>query len=402
MVEELQRHGYQAYLVGGCVRDLLADIEPKDFDVATDATPEQVKRAFRSCRLIGRRFRLAHIHFGRDYIEVATFRGSGNGDDRTELTKEGRLLADNVYGSIDEDAVRRDFTVNALYLDPQRGQILDYVSGYRDVRARTLRLIGDPEARYREDPVRLLRAVRFAAKLDFTIEPRCAELIATLGTLLKNIPPARLFEEALKLFLSGHARRSFDLLQEYGLFRALFADTAAVLDGESGAASLEMLRAGMANTDERIASGKPVTPAFMFATLLWPAMRRHQQQLEAQGHTVADAIHMAAEWAVFRQVARISIPRRFSTPMREIWQLQPRFENRHGKRVGRLMSHPRFRAAYDFLLLRVLEDESLEPLAKFWTEAQSGGAPPSRTKSPPRRRRRGRRGRRRGRTAPES
>ncbi len=379
--------------MGGCVRDLLADLTPKDFDVATDATPEQVKRAFRSCRLIGRRFRLAHIHFGRDYIEVATFRGSGNGVDADDerLTKEGRLLADNVYGSIDEDAMRRDFTVNALYLDLHHGQILDYVRGYRDVRDRTLRLIGDPEARYREDPVRLLRAVRFAAKLDFSVEPECEVLMSPLGRLLRNIPPARLFEETLKLFMSGHALRSFDLLRQYGLFDTLFPDSASVLNGEHGAAPLRMLRAAMANTDERIAADKPVTPAFMFATLLWPAMHQHALKLQSHGHSPADAGHMAAEWAVFRQVARISIPRRFSTPMREIWQIQPRFENRHGKRVHRLMSHPRFRAGYDFLLLRSREDESLVPLAKWWTEAQRDAGDIVRAKPAPRRRRRRRR-----------
>ena len=351
--------GYQSYLVGGCVRDVLLGHEPKDFDVATDATPEQIRKAFRNCRLIGRRFRLAHIHFGRDYIEVATFRGRGDedGDDGTDReVRDGRLISDNVYGTIEEDAERRDFTVNALYYNIEDFSVRDYVGGYEDLKARRLRLIGDPEQRYQEDPVRLLRAVRFAAKLGLDIDPATEK------------PLTELFDEVLKLFLTGHAQRTTEMLQHYGLFDALFPDSARCAQEQPSYA--RMLRRAMENTDERVAQGKPVTPAFLFAVLLWAPMQARVESAVADGVPLHDAIHSAAEEVISRQVEQIAVPRRFSVPMRDIWHLQPRFSHKVGKKARKLLEHPRFRAGYDFLLLRAEQDESLAELGEYWTEIQ--------------------------------
>lgn len=361
--------GYESYLVGGCVRDVLLGHTPKDFDVATNATPEEIRKAFRNCRLIGRRFRLAHIHFGRDYIEVATFRGSGDGDDDDDReVRDGRLISDNVYGAIEEDAVRRDFTVNALYYNIKDFSVRDYVGGYDDLQNRLLRLIGEPEARYREDPVRLLRAVRFAAKLELDVEPASEQPLAELGHLLGNVPPARLFDEVLKLFLTGHAEKTLAGLQRYGLLAPLFPDAARHAEEDPGFA--KMLRAAMVNTDQRVADDKPVTPAFLFAVLLWGPLEDRVAEATAQGQPLHDAIHAAAEEIISRQVGRIAIPRRFSVPMRDIWHLQPRFRNRFGKKAWRLLEHPRFRAGYDFLLLRTEQDEKLRESADYWTEVQ--------------------------------
>ncbi|MDJ0657058.1 MAG: polynucleotide adenylyltransferase PcnB [Xanthomonadales bacterium] len=368
VTDGLVRKGYQAYLVGGCVRDLVAGLEPKDFDVATDARPEEIRKVFRSCRLIGRRFRLAHVHFGRDYIEVATFRGSGTGNEKQRRTENGRILADNVYGSLDEDAHRRDFTVNALYFDPQCEEVLDFVGGFDDLTQQRIRLIGDPEARFREDPVRLLRAVRFAAKLSLDIDPATESPMAGLAGLLRDVPSARLFDEMLKLLMGGHGLASYRLARKYGFFDVLFPDTVRVMANNDGYHA--MLEAAMANTDDRIRTGKPVTPAFLFATLLWPAYCE-ALQLQGNGDKPNFVIRQnAADQVIASQVRRISVPRRFSSPMREIWQMQPRFAVQRGKKAKRLMSHPRFRAAYDFLLLRVREDPNLEPLAQWWTEIQ--------------------------------
>ncbi len=389
----LRDGGYRACLVGGGVRDLLVGIVPKDFDIATDATPEQVRELFRNARLIGRRFRLAHVHFGRhDVIEVATFRGP-SGDGEKQIADSGRVLFDNVYGTIEEDAIRRDFTINALYYDIDGFNVLDYCGGYDDVKGQLIRLIGDPEARYREDPVRLLRAVRFAAKLGFAIDSASEQPLTSMGPLLHDIPPARLFEETLKLFMSGHGAQSFELLRQYGLFAQLFPDTARCIDKDESAAL--MLTQALANTDQRIQQGKPVTPAFLFAALLWAPMQQQTRGLEQQ-HGLYEALHLAAERTVLRQLTHTSIPRRFSTPMREIWQMQPRFQYRHGKRAKRLLGHPRFRAAYDFLLLRAIQDPSLDESAKWWTEVQEDPEMMEAVKSatkPKRKRRRRRRSR---------
>ncbi|MDI9240358.1 polynucleotide adenylyltransferase PcnB [Lysobacter sp. LF1] len=367
----LREGGFTACLVGGAVRDLLIGGHPKDFDVATDATPEEVRALFRNCRLIGRRFRLAHVVYGREIIEVATFRSnSDDGSGDRETHEGGRLLRDNVYGTIEEDAVRRDFTANALYYAIEDFSVRDYVGGYEDVRNRLMRLIGDPETRYREDPVRMLRAVRLAAKLDFEIEAATAAPIPQLAPLLREAAPARLFEECLKLFLSGHAVASFQGLERHGLLGALLPETAAALKSNRSGALRRMLLEGLKGTDARVANDEPVSPAFLFALLLWPAYCRALASLQAQGVHIAEAQRRAADRVTVHQLEAIALPRRFSLPMQEIWLLQPRFSQRQRKRVFRLLAHPRFRAAFDFLTLRLsASDEHAEDVA-FWREAQ--------------------------------
>lgn len=367
----LRDSGFGGYLVGGAVRDILVGGHPKDFDVATDATPEQVKGLFRNCRLIGRRFRLAHVVYGREIIEVATFRANsddGSGDRETDTG--GRLVRDNVYGSIEDDAVRRDFTANALYYAVEDFSVRDYVGGFEDVQNRLMRLIGDPETRYREDPVRMLRAVRLAAKLDFEIETATAAPIPHLAPLLADAAPARLFEECLKLFLSGHAVASFLGLERYGLLSALLPESAAALKSNRSGALRRMVLEGLRGTDSRVAADEPVSPAFLFALLLWPAYCRDLMGLQAQGVHTAEAQRRAADRVTLHQLSTIALPRRFSLPMQEIWLLQSRFQQRQRKRVFRLLSHPRFRAAFDFLCLRTAASEEHMPDVEFWHEAQ--------------------------------
>jgi poly(A) polymerase len=368
----LREGGFAGYLVGGAVRDLLIGGHPKDFDVATDATPEQVRALFRNCRLIGRRFRLAHVVYGREIIEVATFRSNeDDGSGSREMGDEGRIHRDNVYGTIEDDAVRRDFTANALYYTIDDFSVRDYVGGFEDVQARVLRLIGDPESRYREDPVRMLRAVRLAAKLDFSIDPASAEPIPRLATLLSGAAPARLFDECLKLFLAGHAEKSFLGLERHGLLPALFPETAkALATNRSGALRATLLQA-LRNTDARVAAEQPVTPAFLFAALLWPAYVRELAVLQKNGVDANSAQQRAADRVTLHQAERIALPRRFSLPMQEIWLLQPRFTQRLRKRVFRLLAHPRFRAAFDFLELRVHGNPEIAADVEFWREAQA-------------------------------
>jgi poly(A) polymerase len=355
------------------VRDLLLGREPKDFDVATDAHPEDVRRVFRNCRLIGRRFRLAHVHFGREIIEVATFRGPNaeRGSDDHE-TDNGMIVRDNVYGTIEQDALRRDFTVNALYYNIEDFSVVDFAGGMQDLQDGVLRLLGEPEVRYREDPVRMLRAVRFAAKLGFNIEPACEEPLLDLGHLLEAVPPARLFDEVLKLFMSGTGVQSFEKLRHYNLFGALFPETEVSLAHEENAFPITLVYHGLDNTDARVREDKPVTPAFLFAVLLWEPVRRLADRVLADGsaQTPVQALQKAAGEVLSQQARRVSIPKRFGLPMREIWQLQPRFEQRGGKRPVRLMEHPRFRAAYDFLVLRARSGEVDAELAEWWTRFQ--------------------------------
>ena len=369
VIERLQQAGFLAYIVGGGVRDLLLGEQPKDFDVATDATPDQVRGLFRNARLIGRRFRLAHVRFGREIIEVATFRGDGDDDDqdngRREVESGGRVLRDNVFGSEAEDARRRDFTINALMYDPTSETIRDHVDGFQDVVDRRLRLIGDPVGRYREDPVRLLRAVRFQTKLNLAIEPETAGPMVSMAPLLRDIPPARLFDEILKLFLSGRAWPTYQGLVKSALWEQLFPRLFA-----DPANPPALVRQAMMNTDERVAEGKPVTPGFLFAAFLWPRVKQSAEALMANGQPPVDALAQAGEEAIASQAQRVAIHRRYSTMSKEIWCLQPRFENRRGKRAHRLANERRFRAAYDFLLLRVLEDPELQELAQWWTDFQ--------------------------------
>jgi poly(A) polymerase len=371
----LKDAGYQGCLVGGGVRDLLLGREPKDFDVATDAHPDEVRQLFRNCRLIGRRFRLAHVVFGREIIEVATFRGRQNGvedddDSDASVSDEGRILRDNVYGSIEEDAWRRDFSVNALYYDIADYSVRDYVGGMADLKAGVLRMIGDPEARYREDPVRMLRAARFAAKLGFRLDAATAAPIPRLAELLQDIAPSRIYEEVLKLFLSGEGVASFELLRQYNLFGQLFPHTEAALAREIDGHPQILISRALENTDRRIDEDKPVTPAFLFAALLWPPV---QQRWKATAADMGDlaALQSAGGWIVSEQSGHTAIPKRFSLPMREIWQLQPRFEQTSGRAPARLVTHPRFRAAYDFLLLRGEAGEVDQTLCDWWTEFQA-------------------------------
>jgi len=366
----LNEAGYAAYLVGGAVRDLLLGLQPKDFDVATSATPDEVKKLFRNCRLIGRRFRLAHVVFGPEIIEVATFRGLGEaGGEGDRHIIDGRIVRDNIWGTIEEDAVRRDFRVNAMYYDISDFSVRDYVGGMQDLEDRMLRLIGDPDIRYHEDPVRMLRAVRLAAKLGMRIDAAAMAPFETLGPLLADAAPARLFDESLKMFLSGNGLRSFRMLEQSGLLKFLFPATARALKrGDEALRSL--VEHGLANTDARIAEGKSVTPAFLFAVLLWGEVRDVAHGAIARGQDSTEAWARAAAQVVGEQCQRVAIPRRFTFTMEEIWSLQPRFEQIQRKRVFRLMTHPRFRAAFDFLLLRADESPAMRELGQWWAHAQ--------------------------------
>ena len=369
----LKDAGYDSYLVGGCVRDLMLGREPKDFDVVTNATPEQVKGVFRNARLIGRRFRLAHVQFGRDIIEVATYRANPQApiaQDDDDDENEGRLLRDNVFGTQIEDAVRRDFTVNSLYYDIRDFSVVDYVGGVKDLKQGILRMIGDPATRYREDPVRMLRVIRFAAKLGFRIEPGTAAPIRDSGRLLLEVPPARMFEEVLKLFQAGYALETFELLRQYGLFRYLFPLTEDSLAQEENHFPRQLVPRALANTDERIAADKPVNPAFLFAAFLWEPVRLEMGRLAANGMKPHETLQRAADNVLREQLRHITIPKRFSIPMREIWDMQGKLSRRHGKHAERLVEHKRFRAAYDFLLLRAHAGEESQALADWWTRFQ--------------------------------
>ena len=367
----LDKAGYQAFLVGGCVRDAMLDLHPKDFDVATNATPDEVRALFGNCRLIGRRFRLAHVRFGREIIEVATFRAAANHvDDDVEHDQEGRILRDNVYGTIDEDVWRRDFTCNALYYNIADFTIWDYTDGFEDVGRRQLVLIGDPEQRLREDPVRMLRAVRFAAKLDFSIDPAVVEAMHHHARLLSNVPAARLFDEFLKLFQSGHAERTFDLLREHGLFAEMFPATEQELNKDDD--FMRFVRAALQNTDRRVNEGKSVTPMFLLGVFFWMPVRILAEIRRAEENVPeTQSLSLASYDIVAQQQRIISIPRRFTVPMREMLALQPRFLLMRGRRAMKLLDHRRFRAAYDFMLLRAEIGEIDSEVARFWTEAQT-------------------------------
>lgn len=363
--------GYRACLVGGGVRDLLLGREPKDFDIATDAQPEQVRELFRNSRLIGRRFRLAHVRFGPEIIEVATFRAPHDVDETAaKVSDEGRILRDNVYGSIDDDVWRRDFTINALYYDIHDFSVIDYVGGVEDLKRGVVRLIGDPVQRYREDPVRMLRAVRFAVKLGFAIDESSARPLTEIGYALEEISSARLFDEMLKLFHGGCALQTYGALRHHGLFAHLFPMSDEALSHQNGGFPPTLIQRALENTDARINEGKSVTPAFLVAALLWDAVETQRQHLEANGVEARDALSLAADTVISRQVARVAFPRRFTQMTREIWDLQSRLERRTPKRVVKTREHPRFRAAYDFLLLRAASGEASTDLAEWWTRYQ--------------------------------
>ncbi|MEZ5651795.1 MAG: polynucleotide adenylyltransferase PcnB [Burkholderiaceae bacterium] len=364
--ETLHKAGFKAFVVGGGVRDLLAGMRPKDFDVATDATPQDVVKLFRRARLIGRRFQIVHVMFGRDMIEVSTFRALQT---NAETDDHGRVLRDNVWGTQEEDAARRDFTINALYYDPVAGEVLDYHDGVRDMKRKLLRMIGDPDTRYREDPVRMLRVARFAAKLGFEIEPRTRKPLRELAPLISNVPKARLFDEMLKLLMSGNAMACLHELRRAGLHHGLLPLLDVILEQPDGE---RFVTAALRRTDERIAQGKGVSPGFLFASLLWQEVNRHWTRLLGEGEHRIPALMAAIDIVLDAQAGELAIQKRHAADMREIWSLQPRFERRNGQAPFRLIEHLRFRAAYDFMLLRCEVGEVDAELGRWWQDFADG------------------------------
>ena len=377
----LNKGGFNAYLVGGGVRDILLGLKPKDFDIATNATPDEIKALFRNCRLIGRRFRLAHIVFGREIIEVATFRGHHDSASEKEKSckktskqsDDGMLLRDNIYGNIEEDAERRDFTINALYYSARSFKVYDFANGAQDVQDKIIRLIGDPETRYREDPVRMLRAIRFATKLDMQISNETKAPIKELAALMANIPAARMFEEFLKMFMSGKAIANFDQLRHYNLFGYFFPAVEQALNDKTDEYLPALINLAMTNTDKRINNEQRVTPAFLFAAMLWYPLQRHIKHLNENNQLAPqDAFFAALSEVMPEQQRSIAIPKRFQGVMKDIWILQEKLIRREGKRAFKTFEHPKFRAGYDFLLLRaeIEQNEELSELAKWWTDFQ--------------------------------
>ena len=366
-VEALQQQGFKAYVVGGAVRDLLAGLKPKDFDVATNATPEQVRNCFRRSRIIGRRFQIVHVLMGAETIEVTTFRGhhDQHSGSRAQTDGQGRVLRDNVFGSEKDDAARRDFTVNALYYDPTSETIVDYHHGLADLKQKTLRMIGDPPTRYREDPVRMLRAVRLASKLDLSIEPATRESISELAGLLENVPPSRLFDEMLKLLTSGDAVKCLKRLRAEGLHHGVLPLLDVILDQPLGE---RFVMLALENTDRRVREGKPISPGFLFATLLWHEVLAKWEALKAGGERPIPALFAAMDDVLDTQSEKLAITRRVAGDIKDIWLLQPRFEQRSGKRPYALIEQARFRAGYDFLLLRAESGEIPAELGKWWTD----------------------------------
>ena len=374
VTDTLAREGYAAFVVGGAVRDLLLGREPKDFDIATNATPDDIRHLFRRSRIIGRRFQIVHVYCGQDLVEVTTFRAAApqeDDEDEARVTAaDGMLLRDNVFGSQEEDAARRDFTINALYYDPEKQEIWDWHGGVADAQKKVLRMIGDPAQRFREDPVRMLRAARFAAKLDFHIDPATRAPIAELAAMLARIPPSRLFDEMMKLLLSGHAERGVKQLRAEGLHHGVLPMLDAILDDP---ARQNFLHHALHDTDLRIRQGQSASPAFMLACLLWFDMQQELQRLRAQGLTDQTALFEAMDTALERQRRALAFPRRFDGMIKEIWTLQGRFEQRSGARPYRLLSHPRLSAGYDFLLIRAEGGDASQELADWWDRFQDAG-----------------------------
>lgn len=366
-VETLQQQGYKAYVVGGAVRDLLAGMTPKDYDVATNATPEQVRQCFRRSRIIGRRFQIVHVSMGAETIEVTTFRGHHGdaGSNKAQTDDQGRVLRDNVFGSEQDDAARRDFTVNALYFDPTSETIVDYHHGLADLKQKTLRMIGDPKTRYREDPVRMLRAVRLAAKLGLTIDPDASRPIREMSELIENVPPSRLFDEMLKLLTSGYAVKCVQQLRAEGLHRGLLPLLDVILEEEIGKRFVTL---ALESTDRRVRDGKPISPGFLFATLLWSEVLSKWEAIKAGGERAIPALFQAMDEVLEVQAEKLAITRRVAGDIKDIWALQPRFEQRSGKRPYGVLEQPRFKAAYDFLLLRAESGEVDAELGQWWTD----------------------------------
>lgn len=389
VLHRLTDAGYAAYLVGGGVRDLLLHRKPKDFDIATDASPEEIRRLFGNSRIIGRRFRLVHIRYGREIVEVATFRGGNNSvvedelENNVEQVEEievtvnksrknpvGILEHDNVYGTMEEDAFRRDFTVNALFYRVDDSSVIDFCRGLHDLQNKKIRVIGEPEQRYREDPVRMLRAIRFAAKLEFAIEQQSAAPIRNLAYLLSHVPPARMYDEFIKLIVSGASVQIFDLLMQFGLFEYIFPRTNHCLKGDNAESALKLLTVALQETDARISAGKTINPAFMLAVLLWYPLQERRQHYEREGHNLYVANQLAQNDVIKEQLAHLSVPRRTSTTLRDIWMLQNHLAQTRKIRILRAFHHPHFRAGYDFLLLRGRAGESVQLVADWWTRFQ--------------------------------
>lgn len=374
----LKEADYDACLVGGAIRDILLGSKPKDFDVVTDATPEEVRKLFKNCRLIGRRFRLAHVFFGSEYIEVATYR---KGHDHPEeegdkvVAREGLIVRDNLFGTLEEDAYRRDFTINGLYYRLADFSLIDYVGAIDDMSDQVIRSIGDPLIRFQEDPVRMLRAVRFAVKLGFAIDPAVENAIAVLHREIHKISPARLFDEVLKLLQTGQGVQSYKMLQHYGLFHTLFPVCAPAHHEQEPVGDALLLQA-LKNTDARLAQNKSVNPAFLMAAVLWEPFCRERRRFMSQGMKEAEGMEKAASRVLTEAVRVVGIPRRFSVIIQEIWSMQSRFEKRTGKAPHRLQAHPRFRAAYDFFLLRSFSGDAPADLAQWWTRFQEGDVEP--------------------------
>ncbi|MES2153407.1 MAG: polynucleotide adenylyltransferase PcnB [Pseudomonadota bacterium] len=393
VTQTLQENGFKAFVVGGAVRDLLLGVKPKDFDIATNATPEQVKRLFRRAFIIGKRFQIVHVMFGQDLLEVTTFRGAGA--DNAPKDEHGRVLRDNNFGPQHEDAMRRDFTINAMYYDPASQVVLDYHGGIADIRDKILRIIGQPEARYREDPVRMLRVVRFAAKLQFTIEPTTRAPIPVMASLIDNVPAARVFDEMLKLLMSGHALACLQQLRKEGLHHGLLPLLDVVLEQPIG---MKFVTLALESTDNRIKAGKGVSPGFLFASLLWHQVVEKWNAYRAAGESPIPALHLAADDVLESQTEKLALQRKIGSDMRDIWSMQPRFERRNGKAPYKLLEHLRFRAGYDFLLLRCESGEIEMELGEWWTAFYEGdaterenlltsasAAPGAKRKRPPRR-----------------
>jgi len=363
--ETLQKSGHQAYVVGGAVRDLIAGIVPKDFDVATNATPDQVHHLFRRSRIIGRRFQIVHVMQGQETIEVSTFRAAH--DENTVKDEHGRVLRDNVWGSMEEDAARRDFTINALYYDPVTETVFDYHKGVEDLKKKTMRMIGDPVSRYREDPVRMLRAVRLASKLGLDLDAEVRKPIKEMAELIENVPAARLFDEMLKLLFSGYAVESLRRLRAEGLHHGLLPLLDVILEQPMGE---KFVMLSLAKTDARVRAGKTLSPGFLFATLLWHEVLAAWDKKKATGAYAVPALFEAMDEVLDLQAEKIAITRRIVGDIKEIWLLQPRFEKRAGRHPFRLIEQPRFRAAYDFLRLRAESGEISAELADWWEEFQ--------------------------------
>ena len=365
--ETLQQSGFKAYVVGGAVRDLIAGIVPKDYDLATDATPEQVRSLFRRSRIIGRRFQIVHVMQGGETLEVSTFRAAHDAD--TQKDEHGRVLRDNVWGSLADDAARRDFTINALYFDPATETVLDYHHGVADLKQKTLRMIGEPRARYREDPVRMLRAVRLSAKLGLSIDPAARSPIREMAVLMENVPAARVFDEMLKLLFSGHAVECVKRLRDEGLHHGLLPLLDVILEQPMGE---KFVMLALSGTDERVRQGKTTSPGFLFATLLWHEVLADWDARKSKGEVPIPALFEAMDSVLSQQTDKLAITRRISGDIKDIWALQPRFEKRTGKATLRLLEQQRFRAGYDFLLLRSQSGEVAMELGEWWTAFQEG------------------------------